>query len=586
MISQTVIEELKRRCPIEDVISSYVTLKRAGSNHNGLCPFHSEKTPSFTVFSNTSSFYCFGCGAGGDVISFIMRAENLEYREALEFLAKRAGIALPDDGAAQRTGVSRKRLYEMNTAAAKFFRKALFESSEAGIAREYLTNRGLSQPIIKRFGLGFADGSFNSLRDHLRNLGFTEEEMIAGFLCKKSEKNGTLYDIFREKVMFPIIDTAGNVVAFGGRVLDNSKPKYINSSDTPAFNKKRNLFALNYAKNSCADQLILCEGYMDVIALHEFGFENAVATLGTAITSEQARLISRHTKQVIITYDSDEAGQRAADKAFRLLDEVGVDTRILKVEGAKDPDEFLRKFGKVKFEELLGRSRTRFEFTVSTILSEHDITNDEEKVKAIKRIVSYIAAIPSNIEREIYSAKLSEMMELSPESVRRDVDSAIKRRQAERKNQERDSIINEAMGITDRVNPDFARKPFAAKLEEAVLGMLLANADCIFTPVDGKPLSTEDFPTELGRRFFSFISEAVENGGFDFGQLSEAFTPEEVSRAMKLMLSREKLSDNSPSVFAENVRRMRESDDSDGDGVDDITRLLSKKRASTQTDKA
>ncbi|MBQ7826782.1 MAG: DNA primase [Clostridia bacterium] len=349
MISQTVIEELKRRCPIEDVISSYVTLKRAGSNHNGLCPFHSEKTPSFTVFTGTSSFYCFGCGAGGDVISFIMRAENLEYREALEFLAKRAGIALPDDGTAQKAGVSRKRLYEMNTAAAKFFRQALFESAEAGIAREYLTKRGLSQAIIKRFGLGFADGSFNSLRDHLQSKGFTEEEMLAGFLSKKSEKNGTLYDIFREKVMFPIIDTAGNIVAFGGRVLDNSKPKYINSSDTPAFNKKRNLFALNYAKNSCADQLILCEGYMDVIALHEFGFENAVATLGTAITSEQARLISRHTKQVIITYDSDEAGQRAADKAFRLLDEVGVDTQILKVEGAKDPDEYLRKFGKVKF---------------------------------------------------------------------------------------------------------------------------------------------------------------------------------------------------------------------------------------------
>ena len=584
MISQTVIEELKRRCPIEDVISSYVTLKRAGSNHNGLCPFHSEKTPSFTVFTGTSSFYCFGCGAGGDVISFIMRAENLEYREALEFLAKRAGIALPDDGTAQKAGVSRKRLYEMNTAAAKFFRQALFESAEAGIAREYLTKRGLSQAIIKRFGLGFADGSFNSLRDHLQSKGFTEEEMLAGFLSKKSEKNGTLYDIFREKVMFPIIDTAGNIVAFGGRVLDNSKPKYINSSDTPAFNKKRNLFALNYAKNSCADQLILCEGYMDVIALHEFGFENAVATLGTAITSEQARLISRHTKQVIITYDSDEAGQRAADKAFRLLDEVGVDTQILKVEGAKDPDEYLRKFGKVKFEELLGRSRTRFEFTVSNILSEHDIANDEEKVKAIKRIVAYIAAIPSSIEREIYSAKLSEMMDLSPDSVRHDVDSAIRRRQAERKNQERESLLNETTGITDRVNPDFAKKPFAAKLEEAVLGMLLANADSIYTPVDGKPLSAEDFPTELGRRLFVFISEAVDGGGFDFGQLSEAFSPEEVSRAMKLMLAREKLSDNSPAVFAENVRRMRDSDSSDGADVDDITKLLSKKRGISQTE--
>ena len=584
MISQTVIEELKRRCPIEDVISSYVTLKRAGSNHNGLCPFHSEKTPSFTVFSATSSFYCFGCGAGGDVISFIMRAENLDYRDALEFLAKRAGIALPDDGVQKDRGVSRKRLYEMNTAAAKFFRNALYESEEGGIARDYLTRRGLAQAVIRRFGLGFADGSFDSLRNHLRSQGFTDEEMIAGFLCKRSEKSGTLYDIFRSKVMFPIIDTAGNVVAFGGRVLDNSKPKYINSSDTPAFNKKRNLFALNYAKNSCAEQLILCEGYMDVIALHEFGFENAVATLGTAITSEQARLISRYTKQVVITYDSDEAGQRAADKAFKLLEEVGVDTKILKVEDAKDPDEFLRKFGKAKFEELLGRSRTRFEFTVSKILAEYDITNDEEKVKAIRRIVEYIASLPSGIEREIYSAKLAEMMSLDPATVKKDVDYSVRRRRAERKNEERERLINETTGITDRINPDFAKKPFAAKLEEAVLGMILANSDYVQTPVDGQALSTEDFPTELGQRMFGFIKVACDSGGFEFGQLSEAFTPDEVSRAMKLMLAREKLTDNGPAVFAENVRRMRDSDDgsSDGDDVDDIAKLLSKKREGTK----
>jgi len=581
LIPQSFIEELKLRCPIEDVISSYVTLKRAGSNHNGLCPFHSEKTPSFTVFSGTSSFYCFGCGAGGDVISFIMRAENLDYRDALEFLAKRAGISLPDDGTRQERGVTRKRLYEMNTAAAKFFRSALFESDEGGIARNYLNGRGLSQTIIKRFGLGYADGSFNSLRDHLRKQGFTDEEMVAGFLCKKSEKNGSLYDIFRAKVMFPIIDTAGNIVAFGGRVLDNSKPKYINSSDTPAFNKKRNLFALNYAKNSCAERLILCEGYMDVIALHEFGFENAVATLGTAITSEQARLIAKYTKQVIITYDSDEAGQRAADKAFKLLDEVGVDTKILKVEGAKDPDEYLRKFGKVEFEKLLGLSRTRFEFTADKILSEHDITNDEEKVKAIKRLVSYIAAIPSSIEREIYSAKLAEMMDLNVENVQRDISYAIKRRNTEKKKNEHDRLIRDTIGLSDRVNPDFAKNPVSAKLEEAVLGMVLSKQEYLSTTVDGTALCPEDFLTEFGKALFSFIKSANDDGGFEFGQLSEKFNQDEVSRAMKLMLAREKLTDNSPSVFAENVRRMRDSSDIGGADVSDIAKLLSKKRKST-----
>lgn len=578
MIPQSFIEELKMRCPIEDVISSYVTLKRAGSNHNGLCPFHSEKTPSFTVFSGTSSFYCFGCGAGGDVISFIMRAENLDYRDALEFLAKRAGIAIPDDGTVKDRGVTRKRLYEMNTATAKFFRSALFESDEGSVARNYLTGRGLSQSIIRRFGLGYADESFNSLRDHLRKCGFTDEEMIAGFLCKKSEKNGSLYDIFRAKVMFPIIDTAGNIVAFGGRVLDNSKPKYINSSDTPAFNKKRNLFALNYAKNSCAERLILCEGYMDVIALHEFGFENAVATLGTAITSEQARLISKYTKQVIITYDSDEPGQRAADKAFRLLDEVGVDTKILKVEGAKDPDEYLRKFGKAEFEKLLGLSRTRFEFTVSKILSEHDVSNDDEKLKAIRRIISYISGISSSVEREIYSAKLAEMMELNVENVRRDINYALKRRASEKKKEDHDRLIRDTIGLSDRVNPDFAKNPLSAKLEEAILGMVLSFPEYLGSNVDGKPLSEDDLSTEFSKRLFSFIKEASEDGGFDFGQLSESFSQDEVSRAMKLMLAREKLTDNSPAVFEENLRNLRSQGSTDGDDLDDLVRLISKKR--------
>ncbi len=579
MISQAIIEELKIRCPIEDVISSYVTLRRAGSNHLGLCPFHSEKTPSFTVFSGTSSFYCFGCGAGGDVISFIMRAENLDYRDALEFLAKRAGITLPDDGARDERGVSRKRLYEMNTAAAKFFRSALFESEYGGAARSYLTKRGLSQTIIRRFGLGFADGEFGSLRDHLRSCGFTDEELIAGFLCKKSEKNGSLYDIFRNRVMFPIIDTSGNIVAFGGRVLDDSLPKYLNSSDTPAFNKRRNLFALNYARSACAEQLILCEGYMDVIALHEAGFENAVATLGTAITPDQARLIAKYTKKVIISYDSDDAGQRAADKAFRLLADVGLDAKILKVEDAKDPDEYIRKFGAEKFSELLGRSRTRFEFTVSRITSEHDMSNDEEKVKAIRRICSYIADLPSSVEREIYSSKLAEMMDLDIENIKRDISYSIKRKKAEKKKEDHDRLIRDTMGISDRVNPDFAKRPLSARLEEAVLGMVLSHVEYLKSPVDGKPVSSDDLCTEFGKKLFSFISDANENGGFEFGQLSESFSQDEVSRAMKLMLSREKLSDNSPVVFADNVRKLRENSVSSGDNIDDIARLLSKKRS-------
>jgi len=294
MIDHSIIEEIKYRSNIEDVISSYVSLKRAGSNMNGLCPFHSEKTPSFTVFTSTQNFYCFGCGAGGDVITFIMRMENLEYRDALEFLAKRAGIEIPEDGATLQKGPTRSRMIDMNRDAARFFHSQLYsENGRKGL--EYLkVQRGLSDAVIKRFGLGYAPDSFGSLTDYLKSKGYTDEEMITGFMCGKSQKTGRPYDYFRGRVMFPIIDVAGNVIAFGGRVLDDSLPKYLNSSDTPAFKKSRNLFALNYAKNNCSEYLILCEGYMDVIALHAAGFSSAVATLGTAITADQARIMAKY----------------------------------------------------------------------------------------------------------------------------------------------------------------------------------------------------------------------------------------------------------------------------------------------------
>ncbi len=272
VISRATIEELKGRCNIEDVISSYVVLKRAGNNLKGLCPFHSEKTPSFTVFPATQNFHCFGCGAGGDVISFVMRADNLEYREAIEQLAARAGITLAEEDSRDKGGVTRTRVLEMNKCAARFFRDMLFDEREGATARAYLAKRQLSSAIVRRFGLGYAPNSFDRLKNHLRQNGFTEQEMEAGYLCARSRTKGNLYDIFRGRLMFPIIDVSGNIIAFGGRVLDDSQPKYLNSSDTPAFRKSKNLFALNYAKANSAERLILCEGYMDVIQLHAAGF--------------------------------------------------------------------------------------------------------------------------------------------------------------------------------------------------------------------------------------------------------------------------------------------------------------------------
>ncbi len=343
MISPEIVEEIKYRCDIEQIISEYVPLKRAGSNLNGRCPFHSERTPSFTVFPSTRSFYCFGCGAGGDVVTFIMKRENLDYVSALELLAARVGIEIPRDSRNEdfNGGVKRERVLAMNREAARYFHACLYDKNVGSAALKYLTDRGLSGAVIKHFGLGFAPDGFGALTDHLTKLGYTAEEMSAAFLCGISKKTGRPYDYFRNRVIFPIIDVTGNVVAFGGRVMDDSTPKYLNTSDTPAFKKSRNLFALNYAKGKCADRIILCEGYMDVIALHAHGFENAVATLGTAITPEQARIMAKYTKQVIISYDSDEAGQRAANKAMKLLGEVGLEVKVLRVVGAKDPDEFL-----------------------------------------------------------------------------------------------------------------------------------------------------------------------------------------------------------------------------------------------------
>ena len=290
-VDNSIVEEIRYRSDIVEVISSYVNLKRAGVNYNGLCPFHSEKSPSFTVFPATRSFYCFGCGAGGDVLSFVMRAENLDFPAALEMLARRAGIDYHPDSGDASLAHKRKRTLEMNREAARFYHNCLMQG---GVGLDYLTKkRGLSPAVIRHFGLGFAPDGFGALTDRLTRLGYTEDEQIEGYLARRSEKTGRLYDLFRNRVMFPIIDVAGNVVAFGGRVMDDSKPKYLNSSDTPAFHKSRILYALNYAKNHAEKGLVLCEGYMDVIAMHAAGFPQAVATLGTAITSEHARLF-RH----------------------------------------------------------------------------------------------------------------------------------------------------------------------------------------------------------------------------------------------------------------------------------------------------
>ena len=561
MIPREIIEEIINRTDISDLIGSYVTLKRAGSNMNGLCPFHSEKTPSFTVFTRSNSFYCFGCGAGGDAITFAMRAENLDYPSAVEFLASRAGITIPQDkNELANMGMSRKRVYEMNLAAAKFFRDNLFDKNVGGDALNYFVGqRKLSMATVKRFGLGYAPNNFWALTNHMRSLGFTEQELIDGFLCGRSQKSGKLYDYFRNRVIFPIIDVTGNIIAFGGRVMDDSKPKYLNTSDTPGFKKSKNLFALNYAKNHCSEQIILCEGYMDVIALHAAGFENAVATLGTALTQEQARMLTKYTKKVVLLYDSDEAGQKATDRAIKILAEVGMDVRILKLNGAKDPDEYIKKFGADRFRALLGESRTGFDFKVARVLSTLDVQIPEEKIKASNAICEIIADSSSSVEREVLLAKASEILNLPFEVLKNNVELIIKKRLKEQRSNESRQAQMSIKNIGDRVNPEAVKYVGANALEESILGLLLIYDEYRAGVSNGQvPLSEEDFVTAFGKKVFGAIME-VYNASEEFlpAMLGQYFTADEMGRLEKMRQNRLALTENGRDVLDASISALK-----------------------------
>ena len=559
MIPREIIDEIVFRNDIVEVVGSYVTLKRAGSNFSGLCPFHNEKTPSFTVFPATKSCYCFGCGSGGDVITFIMRTENLDYVEALEFLAARAGITIPEDNSQNVSSVSRKRIYAMNLEAAKFFRSCLLDKDIGAEALEYLCGkRKLSMLTVKRFGLGYSPNDFGMLTNHLKRLGYTDEEMTVGFLAGRSQKTGRPYDYFRNRVIFPIIDTAGNIVAFGGRIMDDSKPKYLNTSDTPAFKKSRHLFALNFARKKCEEQMILCEGYMDVIALHEAGFENAVATLGTAITSEQARIFAKYTKKVVICYDSDDAGQNATQKAIRLLGEVGVDVRILKLSGAKDPDEYIKKFGADSFRRVLGESKSGFDYGVDKIISSRDISLVEEKVKAAGEVCALIARVYSRVERDIYIRRASELLSVSVESLASDVERMRRRIEREEKSEQSKEAMLSIKHIGDRVNNDAAKNIKATANEESILGLMLMLDEIRAEAASGELISAEDFVTDFGRRVFMALCELEESeAGFSKAMLGQYFTVDEMGRIERLEMERRMLARNDREVFVSCVNGLK-----------------------------
>ncbi len=578
-IPQSFIDEIKYRNKIEDVIASYVNLKRAGSVYQGLCPFHSERTPSFTVFPNTETFHCFGCGAGGDVISFIMRAENLEYPGAVEFLAKRSGLEMPEeaDGGKSET-IKRSRMYEMNRAAALFFNKALY-APESEPAREYLKKRGLSRAAVKRFGLGFAPNSFHALSDHMHSLGYRDEELKEAFLCGKSERTGGYFDYFRGRIMFPIIDNFSNVIAFGGRALGDEKPKYLNTSDTPVFKKSRNLFALNFARNACAESLILCEGYMDVIAVNMAGFPNAVATLGTALTSEQARIMAKYTKKVILSYDSDDAGVAAAKRAIPILTDVGLEVKLLRMEGAKDPDEYIKKFGAARFKTLLEDSQGKLDYLCDSVLKKYDILIPEEKMKAADELCGVICGIWSDVEREIYITRIAERLSVEPSNLARDVERRMRRKQREEDTELRRKVVSDTLGYGDRVNREFVGNAKAARAEEAIIGILLLRPELIPEIRRGTvALCADDFVTAFNRRVFEALTACGEK--CDIGALAQDFTLEEIDRITAMQVKRSALSKNDLAVLQENVQTLKAAAEEKNteNELEEIKSLLSKKK--------
>ena len=565
-IPPEIVDEIIFKNPIEDVVSSYVNLKKAGARYTGLCPFHNEKSPSFVVYPNTKSFYCFGCGAGGSVITFISRMENLTYYEALETLAERSGIQLPTDGGygeKEDNRPSKKRVLEMNLDAARFFRQCLFDEKLGGAGMKYLREeRKLDMSTIKHFGLGFAPNDFFTLTRHMKSLGYSEDELNFAFLCGKSQK-GNYYDYFRNRVIFPIIDTSGGIIGFGGRVMDDSKPKYLNTSDTSAFKKSRNLFALNYAKNKCEEQLILCEGYMDVIALHAAGFESAVATLGTALTEEQARVMARYTKKVVIAYDSDEAGRTASNRASAILASAGLEVRMLNMSGAKDPDEYIKKFGRIRFEGLINNSVSEFDYKRDAILSSFDTDIPEQKIKAADKLCSVIASYHSGVARELYIADISSKLNIPIESLRSDVE----RKRSYNGKKQRDELKKEAdrsiMMLGDNVNKEASKNPAAVRAEEVILGVLLLNEDARkYLEKNNEIITTSDFFSEFSKELFTKITDLQRSEhGFSLALLEEGYSPDSFARVYSIYHSRGQLAANGIDVMLEAVKTLKRETD-------------------------
>lgn len=525
-LPEAFMQELKARSDIVEIASDYVSLKRSGKNMVGLCPFHSEKSPSFNIYPDNGSFYCFGCGAGGDVITFVRRIENLDYMEAVRFLAQRAGMAVPENHVDDTMAKVRTRILAINRETARFYYRVL--NSGAGAAgRDYFLKRALKPKTITHFGLGYSPPGRTALVDYLGRKGFTKDEMALANVAYKS-RYGNVIDRFFGRVMFPIIDLRGNVVAFGGRTLGDEKPKYLNTSETPVFSKGDMLFALNFAKNSGAQRLILCEGYMDVISMHQAGFTNAVATLGTALTPSQARLMSHYAKEVVVSYDADGPGQKAAARAIPILRSAGLRVRVLTIEGGKDPDEYIKAYGPLRFRQMLEACGNDVEYNLQKAKAGCNLQSADGRLAYLRGAVKVLSALDNHIEREVYAGKVAEETGIETATLMNQVEAENRKLEKNHRKKEFHEIHRQTVGYRDSINPEKVGNLRAARAEEALIAYLMRNQDGAGEVF--KHLPPEKFVTKFNRRVYERIMGRMrEEKPVSLADFEEDFTPDEIS---------------------------------------------------------
>lgn len=572
-LSDSFLQELKMKTDIEDVISTYVTLKRRGATLVGLCPFHNEKTPSFTVYPATQSFYCFGCGAGGDAITFLKKIENLDYLDAVKTLAQRAGLQMPQEGFDDSLSKRRRRILEMNREAARFYHSVLL-SPEGKVGYDYYIGRALSAATINHFGLGFAPNQWDALLKHMRAKGYQPAELVDAGLARKGQKG--YYDNFRNRVMTPIIDVRGNVIAFGGRVLDDSKPKYINTGDTLVYKKTNELFALNFAKDSKEDALILCEGYMDVIAMHQAGFTNAVAGCGTALTTEQVRLISRYAKEVILTYDADEAGQKALQKAMTLFDQTDVKVRIPALVGGKDPDEIIRTYGRDKFKGMLEGASNETEFRLLALRRQYNLATTQGKIDFIGGALQILATLPP-VEQDLYVSRLSEELGVERQNMKVQLQDLVARQGNRREKREFKRIVQENMRKTARETMATDASLRKLRAEDRLISLLLRYPDCSRLCKDFDP---QWLTPGFAQRVFALILQRLENGdGTELMDLRDRLTDDEMGRLSGIIArggesadAKQEFSDCLQTIRAEQQKKQESAAELDDQAFRDLFR--------------